>query len=103
MALLPAGTRLLGGSEQERPPAIPRVVLRWADRVAYEEDPSDALCEVTNRVCLELMRQGYEIKESVTPTTVDSAPRHVGPPPNGKRRRWGNPGDNGGPIDEDEE
>lgn len=103
VVLLPAGTRLLSKVKVGSPPVFPRARLRWEDKVAYGNDPLEGLHAMTNRVCLELMKQGYEVKEGVVSVAENLIPCHVGPPSNGNERQWGIAGDNGGPSDKNEE
>jgi hypothetical protein len=63
--VLPGGTSVLA---ENRPPdsreRTPRIVLSVVEREEYERDPSK-LVAITTRVCIGLMRQGYEVRPDI--------------------------------------
>lgn len=70
VAMIPAGMRLLD-AKNNGDLSVPRVEVTWKDKLAYEMEP-DTLLHLVNRVCIELMRKGYEIRENLSPITPDS-------------------------------
>lgn len=63
--ILPANTSIL---TENRPPDVrestPRITLSVVDRAEYHRDPNK-LVSIVSRVCIGLMRQGYEIRPDI--------------------------------------